>query len=134
MARLGNGKMDCLLLTHDFVQPTTYNALSLNQWIFISFFVDKAAYRQIGFRYYLLPSSNSVQITYKQQTMPSSPYQLKPSATIFWGGRDNYEMNCYCYVQFVRLYWDYLADTQEKMINLALMSPDSILIILPFFI
>ena len=106
--------------------------ISPNQWIFISFFADQTSNQQFGFRYYLLPSTTSAQITYNSRTV-SGTYQLIPSAKIFWGGKDNYYGNCYCYQQYVRLYWDYLADTEDKMINLALMSPDSILMMLLYF-
>ena len=104
--------------------------ISLNQWIFLSFFTDQTTNKQFGFRYYL---TTTAQITFRQQTVGGTIYQLNPSATIFWGGKDNYYGNCYCYIQYVRMYWDYLADTQDKLINLALMSPDSKSMMLLYF-
>ena len=104
--------------------------ISLNQWTFLSFFTDQTTNKQFGFRYYL---TTTAQITFRQQTVGGTIYQLNPSATIFWGGKDNYYGNCYCYIQYVRMYWDYLADTQDKLINLALMSPDSKSMMLLYF-
>jgi len=105
-------------------QPGQTAPVALNQWIFISYFADQTTNQHFGFRYYL--SSLSVTIKYDSLTLAGT-YQLLPSAKIFWGGKDNVLGNCYCYQQYVRLYWDYLADTEDKMINLASMSPDSIL-------
>ena len=113
-------------------QPGQTAPVELNQWIFISYFADHTTNQQFGFRYYLLPSTTSGQVTYKSRTVDGT-YQLNLSATICWGGKVNPYGNCHCYIQYVRLYWDYLADTQDKLINLALMSPDSKSMMLLYF-
>ena len=52
-------------------------------------------------------------------------YQLSPSALVTWGGKDPFYSSCSCYLQYVRMYLDWVADSQDKMIDIALMNPNS---------
>lgn len=54
--------------------------------------------------------------------------QVGPSTEISWGGKDSdssYE-DCICWIQYVRLYLDWTADSADKMISLALMNSNGI--------
>ncbi len=43
---------------------------------------------------------------------------------VYWGGTDPFYLSCNCYLQYVRLYLDWVADSKDKMIDLALMNPN----------
>ena len=52
-------------------------------------------------------------------------YQLLPSSNITWGGADQAYPYCNCKMQYVRFYVNYAPNTQDQMINLAVMDPTS---------
>ena len=51
----------------------------------------------------------------------SSFYQVSGTTKVFLGGA-RYFSTCRCYLQYARIYWDYVADSKDKMINLAMMN------------
>ncbi len=79
---------------------------------------------QYGMRYYLDQSSYTAYPTFQQRNF-GPVYQLSPSAMVSWGGTDTTYSSCNCYLQYVRVYLDWVADSQDKMIDLALMNPNS---------
>ena len=97
----------------------------LNHWTFLSLFVDQTSNVLYGMKY-RLDSTTSRSMNMFRQRNTGTSYQAIPSANVFWGGSDNVLSQCSCWLQFVRIYWDYLADSEDKMINLALMNSDSI--------
>lgn len=96
-------------------------------------FVNQINNNQFGFRYYLDFDSKSVNAIFDKRNTPQTT-TLDSSAKITWGGKDPEFYPSTCYLQYFRVYWDYLANTQDKMINLALMDTDGggIFIILLF--
>ena len=52
-------------------------------------------------------------------------YRLEPSSVLTWGGRDQAYIYCACTMQYVRFYVNYAPETQDQMVNLALMNPQS---------
>ena len=52
-------------------------------------------------------------------------YQLGPSSVFTWGGKDQTHLYCACTMQYVRFYVNYAPETQDQMVNLALMNPQS---------
>ena len=93
--------------------------LLIDQWTFISIFVDTTNGNQYGIRYYLDPSSYSQNIIYQIRTQDPG-WLISSSTYVSWGG-DNYYNICYCYLQYIRLYLNWIVGLQEEMINLALM-------------
>ena len=74
-------------------------------------------------RYYLDQTSKTNNVIFKQR-VNGTAYQLLPSATVFWGGKDPFYQYCNCWMQYVRIYLDWVADSADKIMNLALMNPD----------
>ena len=91
----------------------------IDQWVFISIFVDGIGKNQFGTRYYLNQTTFSENVIFGSQSV-SSFYQISAATKVFLGG-DRYFSTCRCYLQYARIYWDYVADSQDKMINLAMM-------------
>ena len=52
-------------------------------------------------------------------------YSLHPSTVVQWGGADRAYSYCDCTMQYVRFYVNYAPNTEDQMINLALMNPQS---------
>ena len=52
-------------------------------------------------------------------------FQLQPSSVLTWGGMDQTYVYCDCTMRYVRFYVNYAPDTQDQMVNLALMNPKS---------
>lgn len=86
-------------------------------------FVDQTADKQFGFRYYLDLDGRSDRVIYNTRTIGQTT-DLGPSSKVTWGGKDIYYDASTCYLQYLRIYWDYLADSQNHMINLAIMDTD----------
>ena len=66
-------------------------------------------------------------------------YNLLPSTVVQWGGKDRKYNSCSCTMQYVRFYVNYAPNTEDQMINLALMNPQSktlsiISFVSPYFI
>ena len=94
-----------------------------NQWTFVSMFVDQTIDNQYAMRYYLdLPNHSNNVIFQSRNNGPC--YQLGPLTISTWGGKDPYHDPSGCYIQYLRMCWDCVADSEEKMQNLALMEPD----------
>ena len=74
-------------------------------------------------RYYLGQTSHTNETTFKEW-QNGRYYQLMPSAKVTWGGSDGFHSFCNCWMQYVRLYLDWVADSEDKMISLALMNPN----------
>ena len=98
--------------------------LILGQWTFLSFFTDTNSGTQFALKYYIEPGSNSVNKIY--QTRVVSPYQLNPTTGAIVWGKDDWHDLCGCVLQHIRLYRDFLADSEDKIINLALMNSEGI--------
>lgn len=79
---------------------------------------------QYGTRYYLNQATYSQNVIFGQRSASSS-YQLSGTTKVFLGD-DPYYSPCLCYLQYVRIYWDYVADSQDKMVNLAMMNTEGI--------
>ena len=77
-----------------------------------------------GARYYLDQASYSENLIFQSRTVNPS-YQLSGTARVYLGG-DHYFDPCLCYLQYVRIYWEYVADSRDKMINLAMMNSGGI--------
>ena len=91
--------------------------------------MDQTTDTQYAMRYYLdLPNKPNNVIFRSRNNGPC--YQLGPSTVITWGGKDTQYYQSVCYLQYLRIYWDWLADSEEKMRNLALMEPDGMLYML----
>ena len=98
-----------------------------NQWTFVSMFVDQTIDNQYAMRYYLdLPNHSNNVIFQSRNNGPC--YQLGPLTISTWGGKDPYHDPSGCYIQYLRMYWDWVADSEEKMQNLALMELDGMLL------
>lgn len=104
-------------------QPDDPSALLLGQWVFISMFVDGAENKHFGFRYYVDQMSNSDIVIFQTVSVGTS-YPLALSAVVYWGGH-NYNYNhCACWMQYVRIHLDWVADTEAKMLSLSKFSTD----------
>ena len=79
---------------------------------------------QYGTRYYLNQAPSSQKVIFQSREI-SSAYQLSGTTKVFVGG-DPYYHTTRGYLQYVRVYWDYVADSQSKMINLARMDINSL--------
>lgn len=97
--------------------------LPLNEWVFLCIGIRGSTNMQYGFRYHLKNDQTST-IFFKQQNPSGTLYTIDPSSEISLGG-DLYAGLCYCTLQYVRFYIDYVPDSQDQMINLALNSEDS---------
>ena len=85
-------------------------------------FVDQTIDTQYAMRHYLDQPSHSNNVIF--QSRNNGPcYQLGPSTVVTWGGKDPHGYQSACYLQYLRIYWDYVADSEDKMRNLALMEP-----------
>ena len=73
-------------------------------------------------RYYLNQTTFCANVIFRSREAMSS-YQLSGATKVYLGG-DAYYKSCHCYLQYVRIYWDYLADSQDNIINLAMMDAD----------
>ena len=75
-------------------------------------------------KYSLSQSGYSIDQIYQTRVV-STGYSISGSTTIAWGGDvvdpSNYATYSFAYLQYVRMYWGWVADSQDKMINLALM-------------
>ena len=91
-----------------------------NTWIFIAQGTDKTANTQYGFRY--RPQSVSQQTIFYKTRSLSAAYEVPPSCTAFWGG-DLHNPSFGQTVSYVRYFHDYVPNSQDQMINLAMMSP-----------
>jgi len=90
--------------------------------VFISLAIDNSLNTQYGFQYGLWGSAFQ---KFATSTPPSgSLYTISPSTSIYWGG-DSANYICNCIIQYVRFYIDYAASSNDEMINLALMNPQS---------
>lgn len=96
--------------------------------MFMSIFIDVATNTQSGIRYYLDQTSKTSNVIFQKRNT-GTLRSLSPSAVVYWGGKDPFLDYCNCWMQYVRVYWDYLADTEEKLINLALMNPSGTILI-----
>ncbi len=94
--------------------------------MFISTFTDQSVNLQYGVRYYLDQTSDSNNTIF--QTRSDGPcYQLDTSTIVTWGGKDPYLNSSLSWIQYVRVYLGWVADSADKMTSLALMDPDGIL-------
>eukprot|EP00331_Platyophrya_macrostoma_P031937 CAMPEP_0176438462 /NCGR_PEP_ID=MMETSP0127-20121128/19299_1 /TAXON_ID=938130 /ORGANISM="Platyophrya macrostoma, Strain WH" /LENGTH=335 /DNA_ID=CAMNT_0017822419 /DNA_START=247 /DNA_END=1255 /DNA_ORIENTATION=+ len=98
--------------------------LPFNEWVFLSLAIDSTTNTQYGFRYD--PSSSYTISSYfsSLNVNPATLYSITPATYVYWGGDTNSYI-CNCAIQYVRFYIDYAASSQDEMINLALMNPDS---------
>ena len=94
--------------------------MPLGQWTFISHFTDQTTNTQYGFRYFLDQTTKTRKVKFQQRNSGTC-YQLKPSAKVFWGGSDGYYGYCNCWMQYVRVHIDWVADSENKMLSLAFM-------------
>ena len=79
---------------------------------------------QYGARYYLNETTYSQNVIL-QSRIGGSSQNLTGTTKVFMGG-DPFYATCHCYLQHLRVYWDYLADSQDKMINLAMIGTEGI--------
>ena len=105
-------------------QPEDEACLIANQWMFISVFVNLQTNTQHGIRYYLNQASHSDNVIYQSRNSTAS-YKVSNTTHVFWGGDGKYD-DCNCYLQYVRVYLDWVADSRDQLINLALMDDDGI--------
>lgn len=101
--------------------------LPLNEWVFLCLGIRNSVNTQYGFRYHLNADKTS-NIVFKEKVRQTALHTISPSSTIYWGGDPFHEV-CYCTLQYVRFYIDYVPDSQDEMINLAINSVDGILVI-----
>ena len=87
-------------------------------------FVDQTIDSQYAMKYYLDQSSHSNIVIFRSRNNSGSCYELSPSTVVTWGGKDLHNYQSACYLQYLRIYWDWVADSEDKMRNLALMEPD----------
>mgnify|MGYP000844790770 FL=1 len=52
-------------------------------------------------------------------------YLLEPNSLFTWGGKDQTGGYCACTMQYLRFFVNYAPETQDQMVNLALMNPQS---------
>ena len=77
-------------------------------------FVDQTIDNQYAMRYYLdLPNHSNNVIFQSRNNGPC--YQLGPLTISTWGGKDPYHDPSGCYIQYLRMCWDCVADSEEKM-------------------
>ena len=76
-------------------------------------------------RYYLDQNTNSANVIFQERTFNAPGYSLLGSATVYWGGDPNMQ-RCHCDLQYLRIYWDWIADSEDKMRNLAMMDSNGI--------
>ena len=102
-----------------------------NVWVFLSLSIDNALNTQYGFRNVY---NGGVETQKYASNVPSSGslYSISPTTSIYWGG-DTSNKICNCAIQYVRLYIDYAASSQDEMKNLALMNPASTLLFSPCY-
>ena len=96
-----------------------------NQWMFVSAFVNYDTNSHFGIRYYLDSVNRKENVVYKSRSVGTCHWLLS-STRVYWGG-DGFYNHCFCDLQYLRLYWNYLADSQEKMMNLAMMDTNGII-------
>lgn len=103
--------------------------IPIGEWVFLSVAINQPNNISYGFRYN--PTANYfVDMTYgnRKLTSPDMYYALSASTQIYWGGSTNGD-TCNCIMQYVRFYSDYVANSRDQMINLALMNPKSNLLV-----
>ena len=79
-----------------------------------------------GTRYYLNEATYSENVIFQSRNVGPS-HQLTGASKVYLGG-DRFYNSCLCHLQYVRMYWNYVADSQDKMINFAMMNADGIYI------
>ena len=94
--------------------------------MFISVFVDTLKQTHHGIRYYLNQTNYTENVKYLSRG-PSANYKVSGATQVFWGGDGRYS-TCNCHIQFMRLYLNWVADSRDQLINLALMEDDGILL------
>lgn len=109
-------------VTNDFSQTVHPTTLIVDQWVFISVFVNPLTSTQHGIRYYLNETSHSESVIYQSRNTSAS-YKVSSTTHVFWGGDGRYS-TCNCYLQYLRVYLNWVADSQDQLINLALMDAD----------
>ena len=92
--------------------------------MFVSVFVDYDTSSHFGIRYYLDTGVRKENVVYKSRSVGTC-HEILGTTTVFWGGDGLYN-HCFCDMQYLRLYWNYLADSQEKLISLAMMDTNGI--------
>ena len=96
-----------------------------NEWVFISIFIDNMQNTAYKFRYDIDDTSTPPNFESKS-AVGGSFYSIDGSSTFYWGGDepDTYDY-CDCEMRYVRLYLNYVARSQDEMVNLAIMDPSS---------
>ena len=76
-------------------------------------------------RYYLNQETYSQNVIFGNRSV-NATYQLLGSTKVYLGGDPILLSNCGCSLQYARMYWNYVADSRDKMINLAMMDNEGI--------
>ena len=94
-------------------------------WVFLSFTRDEINGVMTYFTYNLNSGSPLSTTPAIANQSAIGAYSLLPSTVVQWGGADRTYSYCDCTMQYVRFYVNYAPNTQDQMINLALMNPQS---------
>ena len=70
-------------------------------------------------RYHLNEETFSESMIFESSSVSSS-YQISGTTKVYMGGDHTYSP-CLCYLQYLRIYLDYVADSKDNRINLAMM-------------
>ena len=93
-------------------------------WVFLSQGTDTTTNIQYGIRYHLQSISQQT-IFYLTRTLPGTAYSATPATQAFWGGAINHPgTGSTRILSYVRFFLDYVPNSRDQMINLAMMSPD----------
>ena len=113
-------------ITNSWEIDTVSLLFPTNAWFFLAQVTDVSASIQYGFRYYLGSSSAVAPTTiFYTRGPPSGAYHVLTSAAFLNWTNDVHQLHCDCKMRYVRLYTDFVPSSQDMMISLALMDPNS---------
>ena len=96
----------------------------LNQWVFVVLTTSTISQKQNGFRY-TLPSTSTRKAIFNTRSPTGSFYDLNIGGKIFIGG-DDYYTPANAWLQYVRVYLNYIPNSEDEMLNLAIMNTGNI--------
>ena len=107
------------------LQPATGSTLiPTNKWVFLALTTNTVTQIQNGFRY-TLPSTSEQKVVFNTRDPPGILFDMKIGGTVFIGGDTVYNLGDF-WLQYVRMYLNYFPNSEDEMINLAVMETGNI--------
>ena len=95
-----------------------------NKWVFLALTTNTVTQIQNGFRY-TLPSTSEQKVVFNTRDPPGILFDMEIGGTVFIGGDTVYNLGDF-WLQYVRMYLNYFPNSEDEMINLAVMETGNI--------